>query len=159
MPYPGLLHPESCPCDRPLLTRTSTEILRHCSGSVSVGWAFCALPRSEQLRRPGAWQVHCPRWAVHLNHLLGPSHLVSWMCPENTVSSVPCLLWTADLRLWPSWWMLTIQDLRKTWLAAGNLLTVWWKMLSLEPRLQQPLAFWLWLPLCLLVGRGWYTSG
>ena len=45
-----------------------------CSGSGSwvlfkgtdlVGHAFCALPRLEQLRRPGAWQAHCPRWAVH----------------------------------------------------------------------------------------------
>ena len=41
-----------------------------CSGSGSrvlhkgtdlVGHAFCALPRSEQLRWPGAWRVHCPR--------------------------------------------------------------------------------------------------
>ena len=28
-----------------------------------------------------------------------------------------CLLWGADLRLWHSWWMSTIQDARKTWLA------------------------------------------
>ena len=33
------------------------------------------------------------------------------------------------------------------WLATGGLLTVWWKMLSLGPRL--PLDFWLWLsPAC-----------
>ena len=31
------------------------------------------------------------------------------------------------------------------WLAAWSLLTVWWKMLSLELRLQQPLAFRFWL--------------
>ena len=30
-------------------------------------------------------------------------------------------------------------------LAAGSLLTVWWLMWSLGPRLQQPLSFWLWL--------------
>ena len=29
-------------------------------GADSVGPVFCALPRSEQLRRPGAWQVHSP---------------------------------------------------------------------------------------------------
>ena len=31
------------------------------------------------------------------------------------------------------------------WLVTGNLLTVWWRMLSLGLRLQQPLAFRLWL--------------
>ena len=30
-------------------------------GSDSVGPAFCALPRPEQLRRPGAWRVHTPQ--------------------------------------------------------------------------------------------------
>ena len=29
-------------------------------GADSVRPGFCALPRSEQLRRPGAWQVHSP---------------------------------------------------------------------------------------------------
>ena len=67
-----------------------------CSGSGSqvlhkgtdlVGRVFCALPRSEQLRRSGAWRVHCPRWAVHLNHLRGPSHTVG---QTSAVSGVPC---------------------------------------------------------------------
>ena len=46
-----------------------------CSGSGSqvlhkgtdlAGPAFCALPTSEQLRRPGAWQAHSPRvgWCI-----------------------------------------------------------------------------------------------
>ena len=30
-------------------------------GTDSVGPPFCALPRSEQLRRPGAWRVHIPQ--------------------------------------------------------------------------------------------------
>ena len=66
-----------------------------------------------------------------------------------------CLLWGADLRLQPSWQMSTVQDPRKTWLATGSLLTVWWRMPSLGPRL--PLAFWLWLlPACLSAsGRGY----
>ena len=42
-------------------------------GTDLVGCAFCALPRSEQLRRPGAWWAHCPRWAVCLNHLPVPA--------------------------------------------------------------------------------------
>ena len=52
-----------------------------------------------------------------------------------------CLPWGADLRLWHSWWMSTIQDARKMWLATVTLLTVWWKMLFLGSRLQEPLAF------------------
>ena len=38
--------------------------------------------------------------------------------------------------------MSTVQDPRKTWLAAGNLLTVWWRMPVSGARVQQPLAFW-----------------
>ena len=35
-------------------------------GADSVGPAFCALPRSEQFRQPGACRVHSPSLAVHL---------------------------------------------------------------------------------------------
>ena len=35
-------------------------------GAHSVGPAFCALPRLEQLRRPGAWQAYSPGCAVRL---------------------------------------------------------------------------------------------
>ena len=35
-------------------------------GTDSVGPAFCALPRSEELRPPGAWRVHYPRCVVLL---------------------------------------------------------------------------------------------
>ena len=50
-----------------------------------------------------------------------------------------CLLWKADLRLQPSWQMSTVQDPRKTWLATGSLLTVWWKMQSLGEDCSSPL--------------------
>ena len=53
--------------------------------------------------------------------------------------------------------MSTIQDPRKTWLATESLLTVWWKMLisgSLELRLEQPLAFKLWLSLACFSASG-----
>ena len=61
-----------------------------------------------------------------------------------------CLHWRADLRPQPSWQLSAIQDARKTWLATGSILTVWWGM---------PLAFSLWLslsrlPLCL-----WWVEG
>ena len=58
-------------------------------GTDSVGPAFCVLPTSEQLRRPGAQCARHLRCAV-------------------------CLLWGADLWLRSSWQMSTIQDPRKT---------------------------------------------
>ena len=59
-----------------------------CSGSGSrvlhkvtdlVASAFCALSRSEQLRRPGVWRVHTPQVGGASYHLPSPSRLVSWM--------------------------------------------------------------------------------
>ena len=93
-------------------------------GTDSIGHAFCALPRSEQLRQPGAWQAHCPRCAMHLNHLPVPA----WFprCSMRAQSHVAvCLLWGAGVRLQTSWQMSTVQDPRKTWLATRSLLTVW----------------------------------
>ena len=52
-----------------------------------VGPAFFALPKSEQLRLPGAWQAHSSRWAVYLSHLPSLSHSVSQVCHESTVSA------------------------------------------------------------------------
>ena len=60
-------------------------------GTDSFGHDICALPRSKQLRQPGAWQAHSPRWVVHLNHLPGPSHSVSWVHCESAVSGLPCV--------------------------------------------------------------------
>ena len=64
------------------------------SHSGSASWAqtrfsmwFCTLPKSEQLRRPGAWWVHWPRWAVRLNHLPCPSHSV-FQCTARIPSQV-----------------------------------------------------------------------
>ena len=56
-----------------------------------MGCGFCALPRSKLLRQPGAWQAHCPRWALHLVHLPDPGGSVSWVCHEGTVPDVPCV--------------------------------------------------------------------
>ena len=53
-------------CALPGLSRSGSGSWVLHKGADSVGSAFCALPRSEQLRRPGAWRVHCPRWAVRL---------------------------------------------------------------------------------------------
>ena len=42
-------------------------------GTDSVGPAVCALPWSEQFRRPGAWRVHSPQLGGVSYHLLDPS--------------------------------------------------------------------------------------
>ena len=73
-----------------------------CSGSGSqvlpkgldlVGPVFCALPRSKQLRRPGAWWVHSPQVGSESYHLPIPSHSVSWVaeCTPSQVCCVPLL--------------------------------------------------------------------
>ena len=73
---------------------------RSCSGSGSrvlqkgtylVGPAFCALPRSEQLRQPGAWRVYSPQVG---RCILSPPW--SWplsfpVLSGSTVSGVPCV--------------------------------------------------------------------
>ena len=125
--------------------------------------AFLALPRSKQLRFSHAPQGHRPSWVVCFVPFPGLKSSGDQMFGEHTVpgglyvlftSLVPatwfpkcamCLLWGADLRLWHTWQMSTIYYPRKTWLATRSLLTVWWKMQSLGPRLKQPLAVWLWL--------------
>ena len=51
--------------------------------------------------------------------------------------------------------MSTVQDPRKTWLATGSLLPVWWRMPFLGPKLS--LAFWLWLLPSCLSALLWYS--
>ena len=75
---------QSGPC---ILCTSQVQVLRYSTKADSVGRAFCALPRSEQLRRPGAWRLHCPRWSF--NHLPGPGRSVSWVHRESTISGVP----------------------------------------------------------------------
>ena len=79
-----------------------------------VGLTSYAHPWSRPLVFPGVPRGHNPRSAV-------------------------CLLWGAALRLLPSWQISTIQDPRKTLLATGSLLTVWWKMQSLGEDCSSPL--------------------
>ena len=68
---------------------SGSRVLHKCTDS--VGHAFCAFPRSEQLRRPGAWRVLCPKGTVCLNHLPGPSHSVSWVFRKSAVSGALCV--------------------------------------------------------------------
>ena len=84
--FPGLSHSGS-----------GSRVLH--KGTDSVGPAFCALPRSEQLRRPGAQRVHSPQVGGGSYHLPHPSRPVSWVHSGRAISGVPCVFWAADLWL------------------------------------------------------------
>ena len=74
------------------LSRSGTVSRVLHKGTDLVGPAFCALPVSKKLRRPGAWQVHSPqvRWyslsppLSQLLHFLGVQ--------QRAISGVTCLL-------------------------------------------------------------------
>ena len=83
-------------------------------GTDSVGHVFCALPRLEQLRRPDAWQAHCPRWAVFCSPPWSQTLGFLGVLQEHRLRCAVCLLWGADLWLRPSWQMSTVQDPRKS---------------------------------------------
>ena len=88
-----------------------------CSGSGSrvlhkdtdpVGPAFCALPRSEQLRGPGAWRAHSPQVgsaSYHLPPPTTPSQPLSFLGAQrkHLLRCAACLLWGAYLWLRHSW--------------------------------------------------------
>ena len=100
-------------------------------GADVVGPAFCALPWSKQLRRPGAWWAHSSKVASVSYHLPCPSSSDLWvavgvpavhpLCLQCAV----CLFWVADLWLQPSWWLSILQNPRKSCLETGSLFTVW----------------------------------
>ena len=120
--FPGLSHSGS-----------GSQVLH--KGRDSVGSACCALPKSKQLRRPGARRVHSPRWTVRLITPWVPGPRFPRCAVRAPSQACPVFFfWGADLWLRPSWWMSTIQDPRKTWLATGSRLTVWWRMPSLGLR-------------------------
>ena len=60
-------------------------------GSDSIGPAFHALPRSKQLRRPGAWQALSPQAASTSYHLPSLSPSDSWVAAGTPLSSVLCV--------------------------------------------------------------------
>ena len=68
-------------------------------GTDSVGPAFCALPRSEQLRRPGTWRAHPCQVGSTSYHLPVP---VLWFpgCAVGAPSRCTmCLFWGFNLCL------------------------------------------------------------
>ena len=87
-------------------------------GAHLVGPVFCACPRSEQLRQPGAWQAQSP---LVEGCILSPtlSQLLDFLGVQQVrlLRCAVCLFQGADLWLWPSWQMLTVQNTEKSWLA------------------------------------------
>ena len=77
VPFPGLSRSGSGP-----------RVLHR--GTDSVGLVFCALPGSEQLRRPGAWRMHTPQVGGASHHPC-PGCSVSWVCSGSAVSGVACV--------------------------------------------------------------------
>ena len=86
------------------LSGSGSQVLH--KGTDLVGPEFCALPRSEQLRQPGAWQVHTPQVG---KCILSPplSQPLGFLGSQREchLRCATCLLWRADLWLRPFWWM------------------------------------------------------
>ena len=82
------------------------------NGTDSVGHAFCALPRSEELRRPGAWRAHSPQ-VGDVSYRL-PSQLLGFLGVQQVhrLRCALCLFCGADLWLQSSRQMSTIQNPR-----------------------------------------------
>ena len=78
MHFPGLSHSGS-----------GSRLLHQ--GTHLVGPAFCALPRSKQLRRPGAWGAHSLQVGGASSHLPHHSRLVSSVSSGHAFSDVLCV--------------------------------------------------------------------
>ena len=76
--FPGLSHSGS-----------GSQVLH--KGTDLAGPAFCALPRSGQLRRSGAWQAHTAQVGSASYRLPHPSCSVSWVHSRTAVSGVLCV--------------------------------------------------------------------
>ena len=95
--------------------------LRHSFSFVSIGWVCVLCPS----------QVWSPQVTRCFMSSLSQVSCASHSSPQFWLLSFPgapqeyhlryaaCLLWRVYLRLQHYWWMSTIQDFRKTWLAAG----------------------------------------
>ena len=113
---PGL---RALPRSKPLRFRFSGTPQRH-----RLGWAYVLCP--SQVRGAQATRYLVSALSPPGRCILSPprSQLLGFLCAqwECLLRCAMCLLWGADLWLWPSWWMSTVQDPRKTWLVPGSLL-------------------------------------
>ena len=70
-----------------------------CKGTDSVGPAFCALPTSEQLRRPGTWRAHPRQVGSTSYHLPVPVPWFPGCAVEAPSRCTMCLFWGSNLCL------------------------------------------------------------
>jgi len=99
----------------------------------------CALPSSEQLKRPGAWWGHppsglCILFTCPVQATLFPrcaARAQSQACRVSPLSS-----WSQAVTLLAD---VNHSGSQKDVVSNWELLTLWWKMWSLRSRLQQPL--------------------
>ena len=120
-------------------------------GTDSVGPVFCALPRSEELRRPGAWWAHYPRFVVRLVSCVcsrAPTQACC-MSPLGSWSQAVTLL--ADVNLPGSQ-----EDFISNWKPAHSLVEDAISGAEIVPCL--PALTVACLPLCLRWGMGWSAA-
>ena len=111
---PGL---RALPRSKPLRFRFLVTPQRH-----SLGQALVLCPSQVQ----AAQATRCLASALSLSVVrLIASPVAAFRFPGSPISGVPCVSSGELILLQPSWWMSTVQDPRKTWLATGSLLAVW----------------------------------
>ena len=123
----------------------------------SVGHAFCDFPGPRSSGDQVLGKCSVPRGPYVLITSLVPTTQFPG-CSTRALSQVPCV---SPLGSWSQAATLLAdvndQDPGKTWLGTWSLFTVWWRMLSLGPRL--PLGFQLWLLLaCLSASSGGWAG-
>ena len=127
-------------------------------GTDWTGCALCALTRCEQLRWPGAWWVH---------HPYGPCISFTFQVPitqfpRSSTRAQSQVCYVSPLGSWTQAGTL-LADVncpgsRENEVSNRSPAYSWWKMRSLGLRLQQPLAFQLWLSFICLCLRGWGSA-
>ena len=87
-----------------------------------LAWACVLCP--SQVRAAQATRCLGSKWRVCLITCLVPGTRFPGWQRGHCLRCATCLFWGADLWLWPSWHMSTVQNPRKYWLATGSLLRV-----------------------------------
>ena len=89
-----------------------------------LSWACILCPSQAQAAQATRCLVNTlSLGAVHFIISLPAIQIPGWQ-QEHPVRYAVCLFWGAYLWLQPFWWMSTIQNCRKSWLATGSLLAV-----------------------------------
>ena len=143
MHFPGLSHSGS-----------GSRVLH--KGSDLVGPAFCALPRSKQLRWPDAWRAQSPPLGG-CNLLHPPSLLLGFLGvqPARLLRCTVYLSWGADL------WLIFPADVdcpESQEVLVSNEACLQFGRWYLSGATIAPFQLWMPLPACLQLGMGWSTA-